>query len=48
MNIQLVIVLIIFAVAVYFTGRKLVRSIGKKQSSGCAACGPEQVKSVKK
>jgi hypothetical protein len=43
MNIQLVFVLILFAVAVYLMARKIILSFGKKKSGGCANCGSDQI-----
>jgi len=39
MNIQLVVVLILFAIAVYFTARKLVNAFGRKKEGACSGCG---------
>jgi len=41
MNIQLIVVLVLFAIAVYFTARKLIHLFGKKKQTGCAGCGSE-------
>jgi len=41
MNIQLVVVLIIFAIAVYFTARKLIHMFTKKNEAGCSGCGSD-------
>jgi hypothetical protein len=48
MNIQLIVVLILFAVAVYLIARKLVLPFGKNKAGGCAGCEPEPGKSKKK
>jgi hypothetical protein len=47
MNIQLVVVLVLFAVAIFFTARKLVHAFGKKKVPGCANCGSDPVSVAK-
>jgi hypothetical protein len=39
MNIQLIIITLVFAVALFLTGRKLYRSVSGKKEQGCANCG---------
>jgi hypothetical protein len=40
MNIQLILVLLFFAAAVFFTARKFYRSLTRKKQSGCERCEP--------
>jgi len=47
MNIQLIVILVLFAIAVYFVARKLMLSFGKNKHTGCAGCEPDQGKSKK-
>jgi len=48
MNIQLIVVLSLFAVAIYLVARKLMHSFGKNKAGGCAGCEPDQGKKQEK
>jgi hypothetical protein len=47
MNIQLIVVLILFGIAIYVIARKLMLSFGKNKAGGCAGCEPDNAKSKK-